>query len=125
MKGKFVGIFVILLGAALGVFFCGNSSGKIAKNSDSLEFGENPGKNFGENGFFEGKTTELFPKNAKTARFANLVSAKSGRFDDEVAAKIAVILDKDLSGKERIAALRELRADKRFTLGGENLLDLF
>ncbi|MGL4853876.1 MAG: hypothetical protein ACRC37_01315 [Lentisphaeria bacterium] len=62
---------MILLGAALGVFFCGNSSEKIAKNSDCLEFGENPGKNFGENGVFEGKTTELFPKNAKTAPFFN------------------------------------------------------
>ncbi|MGL4853704.1 MAG: hypothetical protein ACRC37_00410, partial [Lentisphaeria bacterium] len=96
LKGKFVGIFVILLGAVLGVCFWGNSSGKIAKNSDCLEFGENPGKNFSENEFFWGKTAEVFPKNAKTARFANLVSAKSGRFDDDVAAKIAVILDKDL-----------------------------
>ncbi|MGL4854212.1 MAG: hypothetical protein ACRC37_03045 [Lentisphaeria bacterium] len=43
----------------MGVFFWGNSSDKIEKNRDCLEFGENPGKNFGENGFFEGKTTEL------------------------------------------------------------------
>ncbi|MGL4853768.1 MAG: hypothetical protein ACRC37_00755 [Lentisphaeria bacterium] len=60
---------MILLVAVFGVLFWGNSSDKIAKNSDSLEFGENPGKNFGENGFFEGKTTEVFPKNAKTAPF--------------------------------------------------------
>ncbi|MGL4853744.1 MAG: hypothetical protein ACRC37_00625, partial [Lentisphaeria bacterium] len=69
MKGKFVGIFVILLGVVLGVFFCGNSSEKIAKNSDCLEFGENPGKNFSENEFFEGRTTEVLPQNAQNRAF--------------------------------------------------------
>ncbi|MGL4855099.1 MAG: hypothetical protein ACRC37_07590 [Lentisphaeria bacterium] len=68
-KGKFVGFFLMLLGAVLGVCFWGNSSEKIAKNSDCLEFEENPGKNFGENGFFEGKTTEVLPEIAQNRVF--------------------------------------------------------